>query len=211
MNSIGGYEFKNIDTLQRAFTHRSYSKSNYERLEFLGDSILDFLVAEILYQNSNLNESALTRARANIVSENSLANAFDKLNLQKYVKLGKSCPEVTKAIKCDIFESVVACVYLESGLDMCKQFLNNNLDFNITDEKDEKSQFQEYAQKNKLNFEYVLDKTDGPAHHLMFFMSLVVNGKVVASSSAHNKLEAEKKCAKTALEIIKKNNLLNIL
>ena len=210
MDKIGGYQFKNHQMLSWAFTHRSFSKNNYERLEFLGDSILDFLVAEILYSNNNLSESSLTRKRANIVNENSLSFAFDNLNLQKYVKLGKSCPEVTKAIKCDVFESIVACVYLEAGLDVCKQFIKDNLNFSIEDEKDEKSLFQEYAQKNKLQFEYVLDKTDGPAHHLKFFMSLVVNGKNIASANAHSKIEAEKKCAKIALEIIKENNLTNI-
>ena len=211
MYNIGGYEFKNESMLVKAFTHRSYSKNNYERLEFLGDSILNYLVASILYKNNSLNESALTRLRSNIVSEESFAVAFDNLNLQKYVRLGKSCPEVTKAIKGDVFESLVACIYLEAGLDECEKFIKNHLNFKIEDEKDEKSQFQEYAQKNKLSFEYILDKTEGPAHHLLFFISLVVNGKVIASASGHNKAEAEKKCAKTALEIIRKNKLLNIL
>ena len=121
MTKIGGYEFKTslIDT---AFTHSSKSAENYERLEFLGDSILDFLIADILYKNNNLKEDELTRSRANIVSEENLSKVFDSLNLQKMVKLGKSLKVVTKAIKCDVLESVIATIYLESGLNACQKF-----------------------------------------------------------------------------------------
>ena len=210
MISIGDFELNNEQLLNCAFTHRSCSKNNYERLEFLGDSILDFLVADILFGDSQLNESSLTRLRSNIVSEQSLANTFDELDLLKYVKLGKSCPEITKSIKGDIVESLIACIYLEHGLESCKNFIKHYINFNIDDIKDEKSLFQEYAQKNKLNFEYVLTKTEGTAHHLMFYISLVVNGKVISSAQGHNKTEAEKKCAKIALDLIKTTKLLNI-
>lgn len=201
MIEIGGYTFK-TNLVQTALTHSSYSKQNYERLEFLGDSILDFLVAEILYKSKNYQEAELTRARASIVSEDSLSLVFDALNLQSKVKLGKSCHSVTKAIKCDIIESVIACIYLESGLNECKQFILNNLNMNASEQKDYKSLFQEYAQKNRLNYEYQLDKTEGPAHNLTFYISLVVNNNVVASASAKSKSEAEKKCASIALKQI---------
>lgn len=200
MTKIGNYTFKDDKMLQMALTHSSYGFNNYERLEFLGDSILDFLIADILYNNKKLKEAQLTRARANLVSENALSKVFDSLNLKSLVKLGKSCNNVTKAIKADIVESIVATIYLESGIEVTKQFILNNFDLTVHQEKDYKTMFQEYAQKFKLNYEYVLNKTEGPAHKLTFYVNLEVNGLSEAVGVASSKAEAEKLCAKYVLE-----------
>ena len=136
------------DLIKTALTHSSFSSKNYERLEFLGDSILDFLIADILYKNSKYKEDQLTRARAFVVSEENLSQIFDKLNISPMVKLGKSCKEITKAIKCDIVESIVACIYWESGLEACNLFIIENFDINAKEQKDYKTQFQEFAQHN---------------------------------------------------------------
>lgn len=210
MISIGGYTFKS-DIINSALTHSSYSSSNYERLEFLGDSILDFLIADILYKSKNYKEDELTRGRASIVSEDNLSIVFDKLNIEHMVKLGKSCPQVTKAIKCDIVESIVASIYLESGLEVCKKFVMDNLCLNVSQEKDYKTKFQEYAQKNKLSFVYELEKTEGPAHDLTFYVSLYVNNELTASANGKSKSDAEKKCAKNALIILQNKENLWIL
>lgn len=204
MMEIGGYSFKS-KLISTALTHSSFSQNNYERLEFLGDSILDFLVAEILYKSKSYHEDELTRARASIVSEDSLCIVFDNLKIEPFVKLGKSCHSVTKAIKADVIESIIACVYLESGIDECKKFILNNLNMNANEKKDYKSLFQEYAQKNKIQYEYILVRTEGPAHDLTFYIDLLVENKVVASATAKSKSEAEKLCAKTALNIVKDN------
>lgn len=203
MNNIGGYTFINQKNLQQALTHASLGYKNYERLEFLGDSILDFLIADILFQNKSLKESELTRARANIVSEDNLSKIFDTLNLEKEVHLGKSMSGITKAIKADIIESLLACVYLESGIEECKKFILNNFNIKVDQNKDYKTQFQEFAQKYKYSFEYVLTKTTGPAHDYTFFVSLIVNGNEVSSAFAKSKVEAEKECAKIALDHFK--------
>ena len=200
MIKIGTYEFKDNKMLEMALTHSSYSSKNYERLEFLGDSILDFLIADILYNNQKLKEAELTRARAFLVSETSLSKLFDKLNLTELVKIGKSCPEVTKAIKCDVIESVIATIYLESGLEVTREFILNNFDLSVHEQKDYKTQFQEFAQKYKYSYEYVLDKTEGPAHKLIFYVRLIINGVCEAISKATSKAEAEKLCAKQVLE-----------
>lgn len=204
MISVGGYTFKS-NLINTALTHSSYSKKNYEKLEFLGDSILDFLIADILYKSENFKEDELTRARASIVSEDNLSMVFDGLNLENMVRLGKSCHCVTKAIKCDVVESIIACIYLESGLSACTDFINNNFNLKVSEKKDYKTQFQEYAQKNKLNFYYQVDKTEGPAHNLIFYVSLIADNKIIASSFAKSKIQAEKNCAKIAL------NNLNII
>lgn len=201
MTKIGEYSFK-TDIIDTALTHSSFSVNNYERLEFLGDSILDFLIADILYKSEDYKEDELTRARASIVSEENLSKVFDNLKIEHMVKLGKSCPYVTRAIKCDIVESIVACIYLESGLDECKNFILQNFNLHPSQKKDFKSLLQEYAQKNKYTFSYELEKTTGPAHDLTFYVNLVINNKIIASACAKSKSEAEKICAEKALKIL---------
>lgn len=205
-NIIGGYKFSNIKNLEMALTHSSYSSNNYERLEFLGDSILDFLVAEILFKNNNLAEAELTRARAHLVSEENLCKVFDGLKINEDVKIGKSLREITKAIKGDIVESLIGAIYIEAGIDACKQFIKNNFDLSVCETKDHKTLFQEFAQKYKYAYEYVLEKTEGPAHALVFYISLYVNGEKVAQASAKSKMEAEKLCAEIALKHFEKEN-----
>lgn len=201
-NIIGGYTFKNTNNLEIALTHSSYSFANYERLEFLGDSILDFLIADILFKNKNLTEQELTRARSNIVSEENLCSIFDTLKIKDGVRLGKSLKNITKAIKGDIVESIIGAIYLESGLDACKKFIKQNFNLEVHQNKDYKTLFQEYAQKHKYKFEYVLVKTEGPAHKLIFYIDLYVNGNKTASAKASSKIEAEKECAKMALSFM---------
>lgn len=196
---IGGYEFKNEKILKEALTHSSFASNNYERLEFLGDSILDFLLADILYANKSLKEAELTRARASLACEDNLSHVFDSLNLEKFVFIGKSCKTITKAIKGDIIESIIATIYLESGIEKAKKFIIDNFSLTVNDCKDYKTAFQEYAQKYKYNFEYKLLKTEGPAHDLVFYIDLYVNNKKISSACAKSKMEAEKKCAEIAL------------
>lgn len=197
---IGGFTFDDSQMLSQALTHSSYSENNYERLEFLGDSILDFLIADILFDNKKLKEAELTRARASLACEDNLSKVFDRLKLSDLVKLGKSCKILTKAIKADIIESILACVYLQGGILSAKQFILDNFSLSVDDAKDYKTAFQEYAQKYRYSFSYKLDKTEGPAHKLVFYISLYMNDERVAEAQGNSKLEAEKKCAKIALD-----------
>lgn len=199
MISIGGYTFK-TKIINQALTHSSYSKNNYEKLEFLGDSILDFLVADIIFANKKFHEQELTRVRASLVSEENLSKVFDKLNIENIVKVGKSCKVITRAMKGDFIESILASIYLESGLNECKQFILNNFSLQLVDSKDFKSKLQEYAQKYKLEFKYEVNKTEGPAHALKFYIDLYINNEIVSSACATSKIDAEKECAKIALE-----------
>lgn len=197
---------KNNNLYVQALTHSSYSKCNYERLEFLGDSILDFVVGEFYFNIKELSEQELTRVRAYKVSEEYLSKVFDNLMLNQDIKLGKSMNcTITKAIKCDMFESIIAVTYLTFGLQYTKEAIISLLDLqNYKDTKDFKTLFQEYAQEKRLNYFYENYKTSGQAHNLIFFIRLIVENKEIASASASKKIDAEKMCAKIALEKLKK-------
>ena len=112
-----GYNFADQNLFKRAVTHSSKSEENYERLEFLGDGILDFVVGEYLFVHTAEKEGKLTVLRSHYVSENNLCKIFDKLNLSDQVILGKSYQgEISKAIKGDIIEAIIASIYLDGGL-----------------------------------------------------------------------------------------------
>lgn len=195
----------NKDIYCQALTHASYSQINYERLEFLGDSILDFVVGEYYFNNKDLSEQELTRIRAYKVSEEYLSSVFESLNLNADIKLGKSMNGIiTKSIKCDMFESIIAVTYLTFGLEYTKKEIIHLLDLqNYKDEKDYKTLFQEYAQEKKLHYCYDNYKTEGKAHNLVFFIRLIVENNEIANASANKKIDAEKICAKIALEKLK--------
>ena len=123
-----GVTFKNRKLINEALTHPSKSKNNYQRLEFLGDSILDFLVGEYLFLNCDKNEGDLTVLRSHYVSEEYLAECFDRLDISNELILGKSLQnKVTRAIKGDVIEAIIAVVYLENGLDFVRDFIINLL------------------------------------------------------------------------------------
>ena len=207
MYSIGGYTFKSEDNITRALTHSSFSENNYERLEYLGDSILDFLVGKHFFENKTLNEGMLTKLRAFYVSEENLSQVFDKLNIEKLVRLGKSCKKLTKSIKCDMFEAITASVYLDGGLDRCEQFIEENI--YIKDEKDvdivdAKSLLQEIAQKNGQKIEYSLIEKLGKSHNPTFVVQAKL-GDIIVSESGKSKRGAEQLCAQKILEILGEN------
>ena len=197
---IANYKFKNAQLLERALTHSSKSEQNYERLEFLGDSILDFLVGEYFYLNCPESEGKLTVYRSQYVSENYLCKIFDKLKLSKFVKLGKSYQgEISKAIKADIVEAVIATIYLESGLNEARKFILDNFDLeNYRSNIDEnyKSKLQELVQGNfKCKMNYVTEATEDG-----FKSSFYMDEDKIASGEGKCKQEAEQLAAKRAID-----------
>lgn len=209
MINIGGYSFNNESLINLALTHSSFSSNNYERFEFLGDSILDFLVAKILFNNTQLNEGMLTKVRSHYVSEDNLSLVFDNLQLKDKVKLGKSCKQVTKSIKCDIIEAIVAAIYLDSNLENCENFIKSNLfieDINTIEVLDNKSMLQEIAQSKKMQVVYTLVKQTGLSHKPTFEVEAKVD-KYVAVAVSGSKQMAEQKAAKIILEQMSKENI----
>lgn len=195
-----GYSFKDKELLNRALTHSSYNEKNYERLEFLGDSILDFLVGEYFYQNCDEKEGKLTVYRSHYVSENYLSKIFDKLHLEKYVKLGKSCQgEISKAVKGDIIESIIAGIYLDGGIENARDFILRYFDLegykDIID-KNYKSKLQELIQGN---FKCKMAYNTMQANNGKFLSSFFMDEDEISHGEGNTKQEAEQEAAKNAI------------
>lgn len=208
MNEIAGYLFNDDSLLKVALTHSSYSKDNYERFEYLGDSILDFLVAEYFFDKTQENEGILTKLRAYFVSENYLADIFDKLDLQKNILTGKSCKgQISKAVKADMVESLIASIYLDCrDIDFLRRYVVDLLNLgnwkNI-DFADFKTQLQEYVQaKNKKVVYKVISKT-GLSHEPLWLMGVYLDNSLIGKGEAGNKNHAEQIAAKQGLMFLK--------
>lgn len=213
-----GYTFKDKSLLERAFTHSSADKDatkNYQSLEFLGDSILDFIVAKRLMQiNPDAHEGALTKLRAAIVSKEPLAEEITKLNLAKYLKVGKGenarVISAQTKIMSDIFESIVAAIYLDSGdIDIAEKFILVKLAdlFNGKSKhglfEDYKTKLNEFSSRNDVSIEYKLVKQSGPPHDPSFEIEVEVNGFTCGSGVGKSKRDAEQLAAKEAIERLK--------
>lgn len=199
MNNLG-YNFKNKELYQRALTHASKSEQNYERLEFLGDGILDFVVGEYLFKHMQEDEGHLTVLRSHFVSENYLAKLFDKLKLERDVLVGKSYKgNLSKAIKGDVVESLIAAIYLDSGMEEAKKFIYNNFDLesfrNVVDDN-YKSKLQELVQASfKCKMQYVTEKIENG-----FSSTFYMDEDAISTGEGNSKIEAEQNCAKKAID-----------
>ena len=208
--------FNNKRIIQTAFTHSSYAKqfkeSQYnERLEFLGDSVLQLTITEYLFSNyKNKLEGELTRLRSLIVCENSLYNVARKLGISDFIMMSKG-EELTGgrdriSIQADAVEANIAAIYIDKGLEVAKEFILTNFNDIIKkaiDNKiilDFKTKLQEYLQKDgDIDINYELYKHEGPPHRRKFFVNLYVEGKLLGSGEGYSKKEAEQNAAKEAL------------
>lgn len=221
---IIGYSFKNISILNNALTHSSFvaSKADFldhnERLEFIGDSILNMVISLILYSKcKNSPEGSLTRYRAGIVCEQSLYNAADRLKLGQYLLLSKgeenSGGRNRVSILADAFEAVIAAIYLDGGVKKAKGFIVNNLEdiINAAVENrifsDYKSFLQEHIQKNNSGkLSYKLLREEGPDHDKTFEVALYLNNAMIGRGAGHSKKDAQQAAAKEAIKSLGVNN-----
>lgn len=211
-----GYFFKNPQLLKTAFTHTSYANENnkesYERLEFLGDAIVDFLVGEYLFKNyPMIDEGMMSRVRANLVCEKALSELGRKIGIEEHMLLGHGAELAGErnrpSIISDMFEALIAAMYLDAGLDNTRDFLLGTYGDSISQAMengqviDYKTKLQEKLQKNgPCNIVYEIISADGPVHHCLFEMQVTVNGKVLGKGSAYSKKEAQQRAAQDALE-----------
>lgn len=211
-----GYEFKNIKLLKKALTHTSYAYENKvesnEKLEFLGDSILEFVSSEYLYENyTKLKEGEMTKVRATVVCEKSLYKVAKMHNFSDFLYLGKSEKmsggKTRPAILADSVEAIIAAMFLDGGLEPVKKFIIENLKDDIESAtkhvgiKDYKTVLQEKLQEHgEVLIQYNIINEKGPDHDKSFESEVKCNGKVLATGSGKSKKQAEMQAAKKALE-----------
>lgn len=216
------YKFKNIELLETALTHSSYANEhnmkiteNNERLEFLGDAIVSLIVSQYLYKKyPYYPEGELTKIRAKVVCESSLAYIAEKINLGQYLLLGKG-EEATggrtrESILGDASESLVGAVYMDSDFDATKRFLLDKFENDLVHAVakgslfiDYKTDLQENLQRRKRSrIEYSVSKEEGPDHNKVFHIDVLIDNEVVGQGSGRNKKEAEQMAAKEALLVL---------
>ena len=215
-NAIG-YKFRNIQLLQNALTHSSYANERWhnsllsnERLEFLGDSVLGMLVAEYLFRNfPDRPEGELTRMRADMVCEQTLAAAANRIGLGEHLLLGHGEEQgggrTRNSILADGMESVIAACFLDGGisaaLKVVQQFILVEVPVTKLHNVDYKTQLQEVVQQKKNQIlTYTLVGESGPDHDKQFAVDVCLNGKVVGSGTGSSKKRAEQMAARAALE-----------
>ncbi len=212
-NAIG-YAFSDKSLLSRAFTHASYSDDdNYENLEFLGDSIVGFVVGEKLFKTyPEKSEGALTKMRINLVSERPLSQAIERIRIAEKMRFGigetRSKIYTHSSIKCDLFEAITGAIYLDGGMENARKFVLDMLsDFSVSDENEDfKSALNEYSAKHELSVEYVMIEKSGPAHKPVFTWVVKVGGKEIGKGTGGSKAEAQQLAAKIALSTLQKIN-----
>nr|WP_267507235.1 ribonuclease III [Borreliella bavariensis] len=218
-------DFNNFDLLNTALSHSSYSNEldqkadNNERLEFLGDSVLNLIITDHLYKTyPNKSEGELSKARSYIVSEDSLSSIAREIDLGSYILLGRgeesNDGRNKKGILADAIEAFVGAIYLDGGFSMATEFVVGLFDmyirlmFNRGDFKDYKSLLQEYVQKKyKISPSYKLDKEIGPDHDKVFCVELYVGEKFISNGKGKSKKEAEMRAAEVALKAMEDINL----
>ncbi|WP_339227677.1 ribonuclease III [Oceanobacillus sp. FSL K6-2867] len=212
--------FNNHNLIKQAFTHSSYVNehrnvafSDNERLEFLGDAVLELGVSQYLYRkNKNMPEGEMTKLRAAIVCEPSLVNFAQELNFGKYLLLGKGEEQTggrnRPAILADVFEAFLGSLYLDQGFDKALNFLEEHVFPKIkkgafSHAMDYKSQLQELVQQNKnQTIEYKIVDEKGPSHNKEFIAQVIIKGENAGQGIGRTKKEAEQRAAKYALDSI---------
>ena len=217
-NSIG-YKFKNRELLKKALTHTSYAYENKiesnEKLEFLGDSILEFISSKYIYNNyKKLKEGEMTKVRAEVVCEDSLYKVAKRHNFSDFILIGKSEANsrgnYKPAILADSIEATIAAIFFDEGLEEAEKFIINNLKEAIEEStkhvgmKDFKTVLQEKLQENgDVSIKYTVIKETGPDHDKVFTVKVEVNGKMLATGEGRTKKHAEMAAAGKALESLK--------
>ena len=214
------FEKFNINTNHKslyneAFTHTSYANENecdsYERLEYLGDAVLELIMSEYLYKNTEYEEGAMTKLRSHYVCENALYEYSMRLGLNEFVLLGHgeeaSGGRTRKAIIADIFEAFIGAMFLDQGLPFVKQFIYENI-IPLIEKKqvdffsDYKSILQEYVQTDRRSLSYEVINEEGPSHNKVFTVEVRLNSNTIGTGTGKNKKQAEQMAAKQALELM---------
>lgn len=220
LSKVLAYDFKDKDLIKTAITHTSFANEargrvdHNERLEFLGDSVLSLSVSEFIYKTyPKLPEGSMTKLRAGVVSEFTLAKIAKSMGLGKYLRLGKgeqiNGGRHRDSILADAFEAIIAAIYLDGGLEPAKEFVIRQLADSIKNLSksdgswDSKTLLQELLQvSNKADIRYEIIAEDGPDHNKSFTAQISNNGKIIGTGQGKSKKEAEQMAAYNALKKI---------
>lgn len=211
--NVIGYAFRDGALLERALTHSSASHDNYQKLEFLGDSVVGYVVARRLYELfPEEGEGVLTRLRARIVSEKPLAAAADRIGLSEFIRLGEA---ETKAgvgehssVKSDVVEAVAAAICLDGGMEAAEKFVLYILGDEMEKAernpyaRDPKTALNEYAQKRGLSVDYRELTRTGASHAPVYGYAVLLDGVVRGEGSGSSKRAAQQAAAKSALSVL---------
>jgi ribonuclease III len=203
-----------IKIYEQAFCHSSYAnennlEDNYERLEFLGDAVLDLVITDYFYNNTDVEEGKMTKLRASYVCENALAEYASDLGFSEYIKVGHgeeiSGGKYRKTILADTFEAFIGAIYLDKGYNKAHEFVYQVIipyieNHNISFFNDYKSRLQEIVQTDQKSYEYELIEETGPSHNKNFTVVVKVNNIILGKGTSTSKKEAEQEAAKDALE-----------
>ncbi|HPB17355.1 MAG: ribonuclease III [Clostridia bacterium] len=217
-----GYTFKNKSLLSTALKHSSYDKNeNYEKLEFLGDSVLSVVISDFLFKTHNyLQEGEMTVTRAYAVCEESLSKVCKRLGIDRHILVGFSAVgskvNANKSVIADAFESVIGAIYLDSGFSYVKPFIISNLNEFIVeyiksgDNNDHKTKLQHLVQSQyQEEPKYLVKEEKGPPHDKTFVVEALVMGMPYGKGKGKTKKEAQQAAAKDALNNIEKKGLDN--
>lgn len=204
----------NVNLYYTAFTHTSYSNENpscasYERLEFLGDAVIELIISDYLYKERHLEEGIMTKMRATYVCEAALATYAKDLKFDDDIKLGSGETEANNAILSDVFEAFMGALYLDKGLDFTKtivldiilKYIDKEIDFL----QDYKSKLQELVQTDKKSVSYEIISEKGPSHKKTFTCQVKVDDIIMGTGVGSSKKLAEQEAAKEALSKQAKN------
>lgn len=218
-----GFEFNDPLLLITALTHRSYVnehkkavKEHNERLEYLGDAVLELVTSDFLYRNYDYPEGVMTALRAALVRTESIGDAGKELGYEPLVRLSKGEQKGTEraheSILADCFEAVIGAIYLDQGYDAAREFIDKHIlvkiDAVLEEEtwRDPKSYVQELAQKTEgVTPVYQTLKEDGPDHDKTFKVGLYVNSELKGTGEGHSKQEAQTEAAREAIKWYKAN------
>lgn len=211
-----GYEFKNLDFLEQALTHRSLESKNNERMEFLGDSIINFIIAESLFNlRKTSKEGELSRFRASLVNRDSLAEIANQFDLSDYLRMGtgelRSGGFRRPSILADALEAIVCAIYFDSDITTCKVVLENWFKTKLHEVidapalKDPKTQLQELLQAKKMNLpNYELLQVTGEHHQQNFVIKCtILDLEITATGEGNTRRKAEQAAAELCLEKLK--------
>jgi ribonuclease-3 len=222
-NEMLKYNFKNPDLLTRALTHSSYTNEmnagrtpsgddNNERLEFLGDAVLELVISEYIYNAyPELTEGEMTKLRASVVCESTLSEAAKALKMGQCMRMGRGEERTggreRGSILADCFEAVAGAIFTDGGFEPAKGYIIDSLQKQVVEHRtsfmnsDYKTSLQEVIQRfSKEPLEYTVIDEVGPAHNRTFVVMLTHENKILAKGQGKSKKEAEQNCAKKALE-----------